>query len=174
MKAEDSDPTRDEQGLEQSPPVRVYTDGACDPNPGPGGWAAILVYSSREKVLTGGHPATTNNRMELQAASAALEALKRPCRVEIYTDSEYLRRGITEWLPRWIANGWRTAGRKPVRNKDLWRRLKTLAEVHHVTWRWIRGHAGHPFNERADRLAWQAIDRSGVAEPEAEAQPKMF
>ncbi len=174
MKADNSHSPQDEQELEQLPLVRVYTDGACEPNPGAGGWAAILVYSSHEKVLTGGHPATTNNRMELQAANAALETLKRPCRVEIYTDSEYLRRGITEWLPQWIANGWRTAGRKPVQNQDLWRRLKALAETHRVTWRWIEGHAGHPFNERADRLARQAIDRSGATEPETEAQPKLF
>lgn len=140
------------------PPVEIYTDGACRGNPGPGGWGVVLRYAGREKSLHGGEPQTTNNRMELTAAIQALESLKRPCRVVLTTDSQYLRRGITEWLPNWKRRGWRTAERKPVKNVDLWQRLDALAARHEIEWRWVRGHNGHPGNERADRLANQGID----------------
>ena len=150
-------------------PVVVVTDGACSGNPGPGGWAAILQYGAQEKVLQGGASLTTNNRMELRAAIHALEALKRPCRVELFTDSEYLRRGVTEWLPRWAQNGWRTRDRQPVKNQDLWRRLNAALGPHQVTWRWVRGHAGNPLNERADALAVQALNTMGVrGQPDVE------
>lgn len=139
--------------------VQIWTDGACRGNPGPGGWGAVLRFNGHEKELAGGEQDTTNNRMELMAAIRALEALKRPCRVHLVTDSNYVRQGITEWLPRWRANGWRTAGRKPVKNADLWRRLDEAASRHHVRWSWVRGHSGHPENERADRLATAAADR---------------
>jgi len=139
------------------PKVIIYTDGACDPNPGPGGWAAILRYNGQEKVLTGNDPHSTNNRMELQAAISALEALHEPCRVELYTDSTYLKRGITEWLPNWIARGWRKSNRKAVLNADLWRKLHALTKQHDVHWHWVRGHSGDRQNERVDRLAYQAI-----------------
>lgn len=137
--------------------VRIYTDGACSGNPGPGGWAALLRYNDREKTLSGGEPTTTNNRMELAAAIAGLEALKRPCRVVIVTDSQYVMKGITEWLPRWKARGWRTAGKQPVKNADLWQRLDALVQRHEVRWEWVRGHAGHAENERVDALARAAI-----------------
>lgn len=143
-------------------PVIIYTDGACAGNPGPGGWAAILRYGQHEKVLQGGASLTTNNRMELRAAIAALQALTRPCRVEFYTDSEYLQKGITEWLPTWLRNGWRTKRKEPVKNQDLWRALVAAIQPHQVTWHWVRGHAGDEFNERADRLAIQALDTIGV------------
>lgn len=133
--------------------VEIFTDGACSGNPGPGGWGALLRFGDREKELQGGVEQTTNNRMELTAAIEALNALKRPCRVELYTDSEYLRKGITEWLERWKSNGWRTAGKKQVKNADLWQKLDAAAARHEVSWHWVRGHAGHPENERADRLA---------------------
>lgn len=139
-------------------PVEIYTDGACRGNPGPGGWGAVLRYAGREKSLHGGEAQTTNNRMELTAAIQALESLKRPCRVVLTTDSQYLRRGITEWLPNWKRHGWRTAERKPVKNVDLWQRLDALAARHEIAWHWVRGHNGHPGNERADRLANQGID----------------
>jgi ribonuclease HI len=139
--------------------VVIYTDGACDPNPGPGGWAAVLCYGRHEKVISGSDPQTTNNRMELQAALSALRALKRPCRVRLHTDSEYLRRGISEWLPAWRSRGWRTANRKPVQNQDLWQPLAAETERHEVEWHWVRGHAGDPLNERVDRLAREAIPR---------------
>ncbi len=138
--------------------VEIYTDGACRGNPGPGGWAAILRYGSREKTLYGAEPETTNNRMELTAAIRALEALTRPCEVWLYTDSEYLKKGVTEWLPRWKARGWKTADKKPVKNQDLWERLERAMLRHRVHWRWVRGHAGHRGNERADALANRAID----------------
>ncbi len=140
----------------------VFTDGACAGNPGPGGWAAILQYGEHEKVLQGGASLTTNNRMELRAAIAAFQALTRPCAVEVHTDSEYLRRGITEWLATWQRNGWRTAAKQPVKNQDLWRALQTAMRPHQVTWHWVRGHAGHPLNERADRLAVTALNTLGV------------
>jgi ribonuclease HI len=139
--------------------VVIYTDGACDPNPGPGGWAAILRYGSHEKVISGGDPETTNNRMELQAALSALKTLTRSCRLTMYTDSEYLRRGITQWLAAWIRAGWRTSDRRAVRNQDLWQALAAEVQRHHVDWRWVRGHAGDPLNERVDRLARGAIPR---------------
>jgi ribonuclease HI len=137
--------------------ITIHTDGACDGNPGPGGWAALLRYGSASKELTGGDPATTNNRMELQAAISALKALKQPCEVTLFTDSEYLRQGITDWLPRWKANQWRTADRKPVKNDDLWRQLDEAASRHSVTWQWLKGHAGHIDNERCDQLACAEI-----------------
>jgi ribonuclease HI len=137
--------------------VEIHTDGACSGNPGPGGWAAILRWRGHEKELSGGEAETTNNRMELTAAIRALESLKRPMRVRIHTDSQYLQRGIREWLPRWKARGWRTADRKPVANRDLWERLDELARRHRIEWVWLRGHAGDPLNERADRLARAAI-----------------
>jgi ribonuclease HI len=136
--------------------VEVFTDGACRGNPGPGGWAALLRYRGHERVLSGGERLTTNNRMELLAAIAGLEALKRPCRVRLYTDSEYLRRGITEWLPGWKRKGWKTAAGTPVKNVDLWRRLEAAEAPHTVEWRWVRGHSGHAENERVDALAREA------------------
>jgi len=138
--------------------VEIYTDGACRGNPGPGGWGALLRASGRERELHGGEAATTNNRMELTAAIRALEALKRPCSVALYTDSPYVRQGITLWLPQWVARGWKTADRKPVKNQDLWLRLDELARLHRVEWHWVKGHAGHPENERADGLANRGIE----------------
>jgi ribonuclease HI len=138
--------------------VDIYTDGACSGNPGPGGWGALLSYGPRSKEIYGGEASgTTNNRMELMAAIAALEALTRPAVVRLHTDSVYLRSGITSWLPKWKANGWRTANRKPVKNADLWQRLETAAARHQVQWLWVKGHAGHPGNERADELANQGM-----------------
>lgn len=138
--------------------VRVHTDGACRGNPGPGGWGARLEAGESWRELWGGDPATTNNRMELTAAIEALAALKVSCEVSLHTDSEYVRRGITEWLPRWKQNGWRTADRKPVKNADLWHRLDAVAAGHHVQWYWVKGHAGDPGNERADWLANRGLD----------------
>ena len=138
--------------------VEIYTDGACRGNPGPGGWGALLSLGEHMKELSGAEPLTTNNRMELTAVIRALEALKRPSRLRIFTDSEYVRRGITEWLPGWKARGWKTADRKPVKNQDLWERLDALASGHQIEWRWVRGHSGIPGNERVDRLANEAID----------------
>ena len=138
--------------------VEIFTDGACRGNPGPGGWGAILRYRGRERELSGAEAATTNNRMELTAAIRALEALTRRCRVSLYTDSRYLRDGIMTWLADWKLRGWKTADRKPVRNQDLWQRLDELVSRHDVEWHWVRGHAGHPENERADRLANRAIE----------------
>src|SRR5215813_896573 len=132
--------------------VTIHTDGACSGNPGPGGWGAILAWNDHERELKGGEPHTTNNRMELTAAIAALEALKRPCTVDLFTDSQYLRSGITTWITTWKRNGWRTAERKPVKNVDLWQRLEAAMARHRVRWHWVRGHAGHALNERADRL----------------------
>ncbi len=139
--------------------VLIYTDGACRGNPGPGGWGAVLRTGEHERVLSGAERLTTNNRMELWAAIAALRALKRPCEVDLVTDSQYLRRGITEWLAQWKRRGWLTAGRKPVANVDLWQQLDEAAAVHTINWRWVKGHSGDPGNERADRLANEAIDR---------------
>jgi ribonuclease HI len=138
--------------------VEAFTDGACRGNPGPGGWGVLLRAGERVKELSGGEPATTNNRMELQAAIEALAALKEPCKVALYTDSVYVRSGITEWLPAWRARGWRTADRKPVKNKDLWVTLADQAARHEVSWHWVKGHAGHPENERADELANRGLD----------------
>jgi ribonuclease HI len=133
--------------------VEIFSDGACRGNPGPGGWAAILRYRGIEKELSGSDPQTTNNRMEMTAAIMGLEALKRPCRVRLYSDSQYLRDGITKWIHGWKRRGWRTADNMPVKNIDLWQRLDKAASGHEVSWIWVRGHAGHPENERADQLA---------------------
>jgi len=138
--------------------VKIWTDGACSGNPGPGGYGAILQFGEREKELSGGESATTNNRMELMAAIVALEALTRPCAVDLHTDSQYVRNGVTQWLAGWKARGWKTADRKPVKNEELWRRLEEASERHDVAWHWVRGHAGDEMNERADALA-----RAGVA-----------
>lgn len=137
--------------------VEIYTDGACKGNPGPGGWGALLRFGEREKELYGGEPLTTNNRMELTAVIRALAALKRSCRVELYTDSQYVRSGITEWLPQWKRRDWRTADRKPVKNIDLWQALEREAARHEVRWHWVRGHSGHDGNERADELANRGV-----------------
>lgn len=138
--------------------VHIYTDGACSGNPGPGGWGAILISGNHRKELKGGEAETTNNRMELTAAIEALNALKQPCKVDLHTDSNYLREGITSWIAKWKVNGWRTANRKPVKNADLWKQLEAARARHEVHWHWIKGHAGHPENERADTLA-----RDGMA-----------
>jgi len=138
--------------------VEIFTDGACRGNPGPGGWGALLRFRGRERELYGGERETTNNRMELTAVIRALEALTRPSPVRVTTDSQYVKRGITEWIANWKRNGWKTAARKPVKNDDLWRRLDELAAVHDVRWHWVKGHAGHAGNERADRLANRGID----------------
>ena len=138
--------------------VEIYTDGACRGNPGPGGWAALLRRGEHEKEISGAEPLTTNNRMELTAVIRALEALRRPVEVRVYTDSEYVRRGVTEWLESWKARGWRTADKKPVKNQDLWERLDELIVPHRIEWHWVRGHSGVEGNERVDRLANQAID----------------
>ena len=141
--------------------VEIWTDGGCKPNPGPGGWAAVLRYGGHERELSGADPATTNNRMELTAAAEALSSLKRPCRVVLHTDSEYVRNGITRWHQGWVRRRWRNAAGDPVANMDLWQRLLAAAAAHEVDWRWVRGHAGDPMNERADRLATAARDRRG-------------
>ena len=138
--------------------VEIYTDGACRGNPGPGGWGVVLRYKGREKTLYGGEPHTTNNRMELMAAIAGLEALKRHSQVALTTDSQYVKRGITEWMSDWKRRGWKTADRKPVKNVDLWQRLDEVVGKHQVSWHWVRGHTGHADNEHADSLANQAID----------------
>ena len=137
--------------------VEIFTDGACTGNPGPGGWAALLRHGAREKMLTGAEAQTTNNRMELAAAIEALAALRRPSTAVLHTDSQYVQRGITEWVPRWKKNGWMTSGKEPVRNRDLWERLDALVQVHSVEWRWVRGHSGHVENERVDQAARAAI-----------------
>ena len=136
--------------------VDIWTDGGCKPNPGPGGWSAIMVYRGVEKELSGYEPETTNNRMELTAAAAALETLKRPCEVRLYTDSEYLKNGITRWHQGWVRKNWRNAAGDPVKNMDLWRRILDAAATHQVEWHWVRSHVGIPLNERADKLATQA------------------
>ena len=148
--------------------VEIFTDGACSGNPGPGGWGAVLRYGKVEKELSGGEAATTNNRMELTAAIAGLEALRRPCRVALYTDSQYLRNGISQLLPAWKARGWRTADKKPVKNIDLWQRLEEAAAPHEIEWHWVRGHAGHKENERADALARAAIGQNSSSPPSGE------
>jgi len=139
--------------------VEIFTDGACSGNPGPGGWAAILRFRGEQKELTGGERETTNNRMEMMAAIAALEALKRPTQIEITTDSTYVKDGITRWIHGWKKNGWKTSAKKPVKNQDLWQRLDQALAPHEVEWHWVRGHDGHPENERADALARQAAAR---------------
>ncbi len=140
-----------------TPDVVIFTDGACSGNPGPGGWGAILTAAGREREICGGESPTTNNRMEMMAAIQALETLTRPCRVELHTDSQYLRQGVTEWLAGWKARGWRTAAKAPVKNVDLWQRLDAARARHEVDWRWVKGHAGHPMNERADALARRGL-----------------
>lgn len=146
----------DPQGLKQ---VTIFTDGACSGNPGPGGWGAILRFNSKEKELSGGNAETTNNQMELQAAIEALKALKSPCQVDLYTDSQYLRQGITQWIHNWKRNGWKTADRKPVKNQTHWVELDSLVQIHKINWHWLKGHAGHPENERCDELARLEIDK---------------
>lgn len=141
-----------------SQPVLIWTDGACSGNPGPGGWGVLMRFNGHERELFGGEEETTNNRMELTAAIMALNELKRPCPVELYTDSQYVRGGVTGWLENWKANGWKTANRKPVKNEDLWRLLDEAATRHKINWHWVKGHAGHPENERADELARQGLE----------------
>jgi ribonuclease HI len=141
------------------PLVDIFTDGACSGNPGPGGWGALLRYGAVEKELSGGEPATTNNRMELMAAIAALEALKRPVKARLHTDSMYVKDGITKWVHGWKKNAWRTAEKKPVKNVELWQRLDAATQPHQIEWVWVKGHSGHPENERVDALARQAIKR---------------
>ncbi len=148
--------------------VTIFTDGACSGNPGPGGWGAILRYLDTEKEISGFSPRTTNNRMEMTAVIEALRALKEPCRVTLYTDSRYLRDGITQWIARWKRNGWRTSDKMPVKNQDLWEALDDLARKHEIHWQWLKGHAGHPENERCDRLAREAL-RKGALEPPSQA-----
>lgn len=146
--------------------VEVYTDGACLGNPGPGGWAALLRYGDKEKWVAGGESDTTNNRMELMAAITALEVLKRACVVRLVTDSQYVMRGIEEWMPRWQTNGWRTTDKKPVKNQDLWQRLHAALGAHHITWQWTRGHSGHVENELVDqraRLEAERVKRNAIA-----------
>lgn len=140
------------------PDVVIYTDGACSGNPGPGGWGALLQHGSTEKALNGGAAETTNNRMELQAAIEALEALKKPCKVTLYTDSNYVKGGITSWITAWKAKGWKTTSKKPVKNQELWQALDAATNRHDVTWKWVKGHAGNPGNEKADELARQGME----------------
>lgn len=137
--------------------VEIWTDGACKGNPGPGGWGALLKYGEREREMFGGESSTTNNRMELTAVIEALRSLKRRCRVTVHTDSQYVQLGITQWLPNWIRRGWKTADRKPVKNADLWQALQAAAAAHDIEWRWVKGHAGHDGNERADELANRGV-----------------
>ena len=139
--------------MAELPEVEIFTDGACKGNPGPGGWGAVLRFGDKERELSGGEAPTTNNRMELMAAIEALKALKKPCRVQLTTDSNYVRDGITKWIHGWRRNGWRTADRKPVKNAELWQALLDVSEPHRIEWHWVKGHAGHPENERADALA---------------------
>lgn len=158
--------------------VNVYVDGGCDPNPGPGGWGAIIRWDDQEWVLSGNDPDTTNNRMELHAAAASLallEGLLGRCQVDLHTDSQYVRQGITEWLADWVSRGWRTSDKRPVKNQDLWRVLHRLTQAHDVTWHWIKGHAGHPLNERADRLATEALRalRRGPGAPDVPGAPEL-
>ena len=142
--------------------IDIYTDGACKGNPGPGGWGVLLLSGDTEKELFGGEPATTNNRMEMQAVIEALSALKRPCAVTLHVDSQYVLKGITEWLPGWKAKGWRTAAKQPVKNVDLWQKLDALVAGggHKIEWRWVRGHNGDPGNERADELANRGVEQA--------------
>ena len=139
--------------------ISIHTDGSCLGNPGPGGWAALLRYNGRERELSGGEALTTNNRMELMAAIAALESLKEPCAVALYIDSQYVRQGITEWMPNWVRRGWKTAGGDPVKNRDLWERLHAATARHKIDWKWVKGHNGDPDNERVDVLARNAAVR---------------
>jgi ribonuclease HI len=143
-----------------TPQVVIYTDGACSGNPGPGGWGAILIWGDKRKELKGGEPGTTNNRMELMAAIRALEALNRACKIELHTDSQYVQKGIHEWIHGWKRRGWKTADNKPVKNDDLWKRLDAARLRHEVDWRWVKGHAGHELNERADQLAREGLQEA--------------
>jgi len=154
--------------------IAIFTDGGCHGNPGPGGWAAILQYGSKKKELSGGEPDTTNNRMELRAAIAGLASLKEPCSVTVYTDSQYVRRGIIEWIHKWKARGWMRTAREPVKNADLWRTLDAEASRHRVKWTWLKGHAGHPENERCDELASAEIAkiRSSASTGKSHREPK--
>ncbi len=139
--------------------VEIYTDGACSGNPGPGGWGAVLRYGEHEKELNGGEAETTNNRMEMMAVIQSLAALKKPCQIDLYTDSVYVRDGVTKWLQGWKAKGWKTAAKKPVKNQDLWERIDAEMQRHSINWHWVKGHAGHPENERADELARAGIPK---------------
>jgi ribonuclease HI len=152
-----------------SAPVVIYTDGACSGNPGPGGWGAVLRYGDTIRELKGGEALTTNNRMELKAATEALNALKRPCAVELHTDSQYVKNGLTTWIKGWKKNGWRTADKKPVKNMELWQALDEAVQRHTITWHWVKGHAGHDLNERADQLA-----NEGMAPFKAKRRAKQF
>jgi ribonuclease HI len=143
-----------------TPGVVIYTDGACSGNPGPGGWGAVLTLGDREKEICGGEPGTTNNRMEMMAAIQALESLTKPCKVELHTDSQYLRNGVTQWIHGWKKRGWKTADNKPVKNEDLWKRLDQARLRHEVDWRWVKGHAGDVMNERADGLARKGLEEA--------------
>ncbi|HIQ42594.1 MULTISPECIES: ribonuclease HI [Pseudomonas] len=149
--------------MSETDEVVIYTDGACKGNPGPGGWGALLVYKGVEKELWGGDPSTTNNRMELMAAIAGLIALTRPCAVKLVTDSQYVMKGIQEWMPNWKKRGWKTASKEPVKNADLWQKLDEEVNRHQVSWQWVRGHTGHPGNERADQLANRGVDEVRAA-----------
>jgi ribonuclease HI len=148
-----------ESDLKKLPRIEIHTDGACSGNPGPGGWGALLRYGNTEKELSGGEVLTTNNRMELLAAIEALESLNKPCQIDLYTDSQYVQKGITEWLANWIKRGWKNAKGDAIKNQDLWQRLSTAAKTHKVTWHWVKGHAGHVDNERVDALARLAVDK---------------
>jgi ribonuclease HI len=150
--------------------VTIYTDGACEGNPGPGGWAAVLMYGKHRKELSGGTPATTNNRMELMASIQALQALKVRCVVDLHTDSQYVKNGITQWIKGWKAKGWRTANKEPVKNVDLWQLLDAAVAAHDVTWHWVKGHAGHEHNERCDELA--VIETKRIRETHSQAELK--
>jgi ribonuclease HI len=147
-----------EEAAQDQQAVTIFTDGACKGNPGPGGWGAILRFKGEEREMFGGDPATTNNRMEMTAVIEALQSLKRPCRVTVYTDSQYVQKGITEWIASWKRRGWRTASKEPVKNVDLWKRLDDLAAGHRISWHWVRGHDGHIENERADELANRGVE----------------
>jgi ribonuclease HI len=149
--------------MSELPHVEIATDGACKGNPGPGGWGAVIRMGEREKDVSGGEPHTTNNRMELMAAISGLNTLTRPCRVTLSTDSRYVMDGLTKWIHGWQRNGWKTADRKPVKNADLWQALLDAAKPHRIEWVWVKGHAGHPENERADRLASDAANAAGKA-----------
>lgn len=155
--------------ISETTSVTIYTDGGSDPNPGPGGWAALLLSGEHRKELSGGLIDTTNNQMELTAAIRALEALKKPSQVTLVTDSQYLRQGITQWITNWKRNGWKTANKTPVKNRDLWEALDGLTRQHDITWKWVKGHAGHPENERVDQLATEARLKIMARPPDSEA-----
>lgn len=147
-------------------PVEIYTDGACRGNPGPGGWGIVLKYGLHQKFLCGGELQTTNNRMELMAAIVALETLKRPCNVHLYTDSTYVQQGISEWLENWLQRGWKTSNKQPVKNQDLWERLNQATQRHQISWHWVKGHNGHPQNEKADELARKGLEETLQKNPD--------